>query len=157
MKADKRPTASRSSEDHRPLVLLVIGLLVVILHLCQFPPGNENTPAGKVAPVVFSWLHNQPDGEGLYRLPVERGDVPGKSTSSLPNRLRPLFFQAVAVNQADQQLLAVLPGIGPVLAGRIVKLRERRGSFQSPRDLLAVTGIGPGKLKKIRTLLVFDK
>lgn len=157
MKASSRIAPWRACGDLRPLVLLVIGLLVVILHLCQFPPVQKDASPGKSAQVVFAWLDNQPDGEGLYRLPTEQVNGPENPTNSLPNRLHPLFFQPVAVNQADQQLLAILPGIGPILAGRIVKLRQTRGNYKAPHDLLAVTGIGAGKLKKIRNLLVFDK
>lgn len=43
-----------------------------------------------------------------------------------------------------------LPGIGPVLARRIVEHRARHGPFRSPEELLAVPGIGPRLLERMR-------
>jgi competence ComEA-like helix-hairpin-helix protein len=48
----------------------------------------------------------------------------------------------VDLNQATAEELGALPGIGPVLAGRIVAYREEQGGFQSPQELAAVPGIG---------------
>ncbi|MEY4070688.1 MAG: hypothetical protein RL721_1302, partial [Candidatus Eisenbacteria bacterium] len=49
--------------------------------------------------------------------------------------------------------LDALPGIGPVLAARIVAHRDRHGPFRSPDELLAVPGIGPRLLERIRPRL----
>ena len=57
------------------------------------------------------------------------------------------------LNTASKKQLEELPGIGPVLAGRIIETRERLGEFTSPDDLLAVPGIGHGKLKTIEPLI----
>jgi competence protein ComEA len=54
------------------------------------------------------------------------------------------------LNQAGADDLAQLPGIGPRLGARIVEFRDRRGSFREVEDLLAVPGIGPGTVEKIR-------
>src|SRR5690606_28816974 len=56
----------------------------------------------------------------------------------------------VDVNRADAAELQRLPGIGPVLAARIVEHRERWGPFSAPEDLLEVSGIGPRELERIR-------
>ena len=53
------------------------------------------------------------------------------------------------VNRASVDDLEALPGIGPVLAGRIKERAESR-PFDSVDDLLFVKGIGPAKLEKIR-------
>lgn len=47
------------------------------------------------------------------------------------------------LNLADAHALDALPGIGPVLAERILRERRRRGGFQSIEELLSVPGIGP--------------
>ena len=54
------------------------------------------------------------------------------------------------VNDATAEELAELPGIGAVLAGRIVDCRTANGPFASVEDLLEVSGIGPAKLEQIR-------
>lgn len=46
--------------------------------------------------------------------------------------------------------LDALPGIGPVLAARIVAERRRVGGFHRVEDLLAVPGIGPRLFERLR-------
>jgi len=53
------------------------------------------------------------------------------------------------LNRATAAELEKLPGIGPVLAKRIVEWRETHGPFQSVQDLLKVPGIGPKKLEEL--------
>lgn len=60
----------------------------------------------------------------------------------------------ISVNRADATALEALPGVGPVLAGRIVAHRETNGPFQVVEDLLEVPGIGEAKLASIRDLIV---
>ena len=54
------------------------------------------------------------------------------------------------LNTASVQDLDRLPGIGPVLAQRIVVHRARHGRFRSVDELLAVPGIGPRLLERLR-------
>jgi len=49
----------------------------------------------------------------------------------------------VEVNTASAPLLARVAGIGPVLAGKIVKHREGGGGFRSRRAIAKVKGFGP--------------
>jgi competence protein ComEA len=59
----------------------------------------------------------------------------------------------VDINSADAATLEALPGVGPVLAARIVAHRDSAGHFASPDDLLAVRGIGPSTLARFRHLV----
>ncbi|MET0433896.1 MAG: ComEA family DNA-binding protein [Cellulomonas sp.] len=59
----------------------------------------------------------------------------------------------VDVNTAGSAELQGLPGIGPVLADRIVAWREANGPFGSVDALLDVSGIGPAVLGQIRELV----
>ena len=49
--------------------------------------------------------------------------------------------------------LETLPGIGPVLAERIIEYRERYGGFQSVEEIMYVSGIGEKTYAKIADLL----
>jgi len=60
----------------------------------------------------------------------------------------------VRINQADAGDLQSLPGVGPVLAERIVAYRDEHGQFEAPEDLLDVPGIGESKLDSIRDLII---
>lgn len=56
----------------------------------------------------------------------------------------------VNVNSAPAAELAVLPGLGPALAARIVDHRRAHGPFETLEDLLDVPGIGPATLEALR-------
>jgi competence ComEA-like helix-hairpin-helix protein len=59
----------------------------------------------------------------------------------------------VDVNRATAEELRRLPGLGPVLAARIVEARETQGRFERVDDLRRVRGIGPATLERLRPLL----
>jgi competence protein ComEA len=60
----------------------------------------------------------------------------------------------IDINKADWPELAELPGIGPVLAKRIVESRTTQGPFADHDDLRRVRGIGPRILETIRPYLL---
>lgn len=55
------------------------------------------------------------------------------------------------LNSATAQDLDSLPGIGPVLADRIVAWRTEHGRFASVDQLREVSGVGEGKYQSIRS------
>jgi competence protein ComEA len=73
------------------------------------------------------------------------GTVPGGGTATTPG--------LVNVNTASEADLESLPGIGPVLAQRIVDYRTEHGPFASVDGLLDVSGIGPATLDDFRDLV----
>lgn len=65
-----------------------------------------------------------------------------------------ITVQKVDVNTAGLDELQTLPGIGPVLAQRIIDWRNAGGVFSVPEDLLEISGIGPATLDDIRDLII---
>jgi competence protein ComEA len=66
-----------------------------------------------------------------------------------PARIRaPLDLNAATAAELD-----ALPGIGPVLAARIVEHRRQHGPFRRVDELLSVPGIGPRLLARLRPAL----
>jgi competence protein ComEA len=59
----------------------------------------------------------------------------------------------VDLNRADAAALDALPGIGPVLAQRIVDHRARHGPFRSVEQLDDVPGIGPSTAAELADLV----
>jgi competence protein ComEA len=59
----------------------------------------------------------------------------------------------IDLNTATVAQLDALPGVGPVIAGRIVAWRQENGRFSSVDDLGEVQGIGDATLAKLRPLV----
>jgi len=76
-------------------------------------------------------------------VPLEGGTTTGAATSG----------GVVDLNTADQAALETLPGIGPSIAGAILRHRETEGSFDRVEDLLEVAGIGPSRLAQLAPLV----
>ena len=74
-------------------------------------------------------------------------DAPDESTRSLPQSAESVF--PVNVNTATERELTEIPGIGEVLAERIIAYRTENGPFDSVYDLTAVKGIGENKLEEM--------
>jgi competence ComEA-like helix-hairpin-helix protein len=62
----------------------------------------------------------------------------------------PALDQLLDLNRATIEELEGLPGIGPVLARRIVEHRRNKGPFAAPEALREVPGIGPKKFAALR-------
>jgi competence protein ComEA len=58
--------------------------------------------------------------------------------------------QKVNINTAEAWLLEALPGIGEVLAQRIIDYRSVNGPFQQIDDLARVDGIGPATFEDLK-------
>ena len=58
--------------------------------------------------------------------------------------------RGIDLNHSPASVLEGLPGVGPVLASRIVEYREANGPFSEVEDLLDVGGIGEAKLAAMR-------
>jgi competence protein ComEA len=61
--------------------------------------------------------------------------------------------QLVNINTASNDELQKLPGIGPVMAGRILDYREKNGPFDSIRDIINISGIGEKTFESIADLI----
>ena len=59
------------------------------------------------------------------------------------------------LNTASAEELACLPGIGPVLAERILSRRDELGAFRSKEDILSVSGIGEAVYEKIEPYITY--
>jgi competence protein ComEA len=82
---------------------------------------------------------------------LEAGGGPNPEGSGIAAQPEP--GRLLDLNRAGPAELDALPGIGPVLAGRILEHRNRYGPFQEPEDLLAVPGIGPRLFERLRPLV----
>jgi competence ComEA-like helix-hairpin-helix protein len=85
---------------------------------------------------------SQPDNESA-RFSIQVGDD--------DTRYQPVF--KIDPNRSPIDSLELLPGIGPVLAARIIAYRDSLGRFEKPEDIAKVRGIGSALYEKIRLYL----
>ena len=78
---------------------------------------------------------------------ADAADAPADSAAGARG---PQATARVSLNRASAGELETLPGIGPVLARRIVEHRTRAGGFRSVDELRAVRGVGPRLLARLR-------
>ncbi|WP_214108904.1 ComEA family DNA-binding protein [Acrocarpospora catenulata] len=80
------------------------------------------------------------DGEQIVAgLPNDPGSGPPPSTGG-----------PLSLNSATAAQLEELPGVGEVLAGRIIDYRDSRGGFQSVEQLREISGIGERKFAELK-------
>jgi competence protein ComEA len=59
----------------------------------------------------------------------------------------------VNLNTATAEQLQALPGVGPVLAQRIIEFRTQHGGFRSVSELRQVSGLGDAKFAELKDLV----
>ena len=62
--------------------------------------------------------------------------------SNASNEILPNFSALVNMNTAGKEELMTLPGIGEILAERIIQYREEHGGFKASEEIKQVSGIG---------------
>jgi competence protein ComEA len=65
--------------------------------------------------------------------------------------------EPIDVNKAGVTELMSVPGIGKVMAQRIIDFREEHGPFSRVEDLLKVKGIGEKSLEKLKPYVKVGK
>ena len=118
-------------------------------------PGVVQVPAGSIVADAIAAAGGMRLGAMTEAInlaaPLRSGDqvvVPGGSSGDVA-----VDDGRVSLNRATAAELEALPGVGPVLAERIVAFREENGSFDTVEDLLSVPGIGESKLAALRDLV----
>jgi competence protein ComEA len=132
-------------------------------------PGVVTLPGGaRVADAIAAAGGLRPDARGVQlnlaallvdgeRVEVRRGDQ-GISAGARGGHSGgvaepPAQTTIININTATASQLETLPGVGPVLAGRIISWREINGLFPSVETLGEVAGIGPVLLENLRPLI----
>ena len=145
------PPAIVSSGDAEP------GLVTVHVSGAVADPGLVGVTDGARVADAIAAAGGSISGADLSAInlaaPVRDGDqivVPAPSVPGLVAVVGVETDARVRLNGASAAELETLPGVGPVLAERIITHRESHGPFTEMEDLLDVPGIGESKLATLR-------
>jgi competence protein ComEA len=117
-------------------------------HSDTAPGSADSSPASTSGPAQVQASTATP--AGVPTKPVatvsKKGatDVADKSSTS----------RLLDLNRASIEDIESLPGIGPVLAQRVIDYRKTTGGFQSVDQLREVKGIGAKKLERMRPFVM---
>ena len=97
---------------------------------------------------------NQNQGRIVVSLPNKFMTAPLPETEALtePTEEKVISFP-ISINHADKEEIMALPGIGDVLADRILAYKEEHGNFSAVEELLNVEGLGKKRLEDIWDLI----
>jgi len=167
-------------------VLLLIGFFLLAYDILLFPIHKYLKPASSEnSGQYFSIMGAPKKQDGVYFItPGELREsfpeilqlIPKSSSgfqydagvttvhyrSGIPEIAKPqpaisnIFFLPIPINRAGKEVLSTLPGIGPVLAERIIQKRMTAGPFHSKNELLQISGIGQGKLARLKDHILID-
>jgi competence protein ComEA len=83
------------------------------------------------------------------------GRLPRKNTAPLTVLTTAASFK-VNINTASAREMEQLPGIGKIIAERIVAYREQYGRFRRPEELLMVNGVSEKRFRAIQATIVVE-
>jgi competence protein ComEA len=125
--------------------------------LSQTEPPEQNGKlyiGGAVAnPGIYLWQEGDTLQTLLSGAGVESDADLSRIEIYVPQAGETASLQKIDINRAEPWLLEALPGIGEVLAQRIVDYRSTNGPFQRIEDLLKVSGIGSPTLENMRDFI----
>ena len=153
MISDQTPSGSVVSGTTQSAGMVVVDVGGRVRHpgVYTLPIGSRAIDAVKAAGgalpgtdlTTINQAQRLEDGEQIV-VGLEQGS-PSSSSATHPGK--------VNLNSASNQELDALPGIGPVLASRIVTWRKEHGRFKSVEDLRQVSGVGDAKFADLRPLV----
>jgi competence protein ComEA len=140
-----------STSDTAAVLVVAVSGRVQRPGLVRLPPGSRVADAlaaagGALPDTDLSTLNlarKVVDGE-LIVVGVPAGALGAAGGGGAPGGL-------VNLNTATLEQLQTLPGVGPVLAQRIIDYREEHGGFASVADLRNVTGIGDARYNELKS------
>lgn len=117
-------------------------LVAITLAFAAFTAGLYVGRSADASPVTVSV------SAAMQTLPPETTQPPNESTEETEGICFPIH-----INLAEREEFMALPGIGEVLAQRIVDYRAEHGPFRSVEELMKVEGIGKKRMEDMLELI----
>jgi comEA protein len=122
-----------------------VAVLVITLAAVMFTGGFMLGRSNVSGDVVFS------DGLDLSQ-PAEEQTQDSENVQQTDEQIP----EKININTADADTLTQLPGIGDVIAQRIIDYRTANGDFKDISDIMDVSGIGPSVYNDIKDIIVLE-
>lgn len=131
------------------------GPLVYVSGAVQKPGQYRLGPDSRVLDAINAAGGLAPGADGSRIEPAQpvRDGMQVHVPSVAPAAGGPATGGKININTADKDELDRLPGIGPVLAQRIVDYRKAHGPFRDIADIKKVSGIGEAKYNQIKDVI----
>ncbi|MCS6897141.1 MAG: helix-hairpin-helix domain-containing protein [Nitrospira sp.] len=149
------------------LGMLAVTLAVIWWMAWQLPDDveQESPSADKSHSVSIEALVNEPEDQTKPEMRAGTAEQHVKHEvhaethhdNRLTSPIQSVSSAPIDLNRADAKTLESLPGIGVVLARRVIEYRQSVGRFQTVEDLRAVKGIGPKTLERLKPFLVISE
>ena len=124
--------------------ILGIGIAVVFWFGWSVPQQNQRSPSTP-RPSAAEVAHD-----------VDKPEEKEKGRQTRLDGNRSALPPLLDINRGTREEFQALPGIGLVLANRIIHHRESKGRFQNIEDLTVVPGIGEGRLALLRPFIMVN-
>ena len=119
--------------------------------------ANADTVNINLAETVTDEMHIHVFKKGEFKKSAQDIKIPGlNENNTRQNQIvyTELQSQKIDINNAPEEVLINLKGVGKVIARRIIDYRNKYGKFKTVEDLLNVRGIGAAKLKNMRGQII---
>lgn len=152
------PEVTASFASDRPVGWVQVGGMVAHVGIYPVYDNKMTNTAIKMAeplceptlsPSTISELLAMDGGVSLLIRCSGKDDSGYAEVRPLSAQQRLVLGLPLSVSRATQEELLLVPGIGPVLADRIVQYRHKNGDFGQVEELLRIEGVGEKTLVRL--------
>jgi competence protein ComEA len=139
--------------NERRVIQFAVGLTVL---LCVFIVGFSIGGGSKSKALVLVSSSSAAESSAVSE--SSASTAPSEAVSAAESSAESAEeLQPFNLNTATKEQLVALPGVGDVIAERILDYRTKVGNFMTIEELLNVDGIGEKKLEEIRPYLYLEE